>query len=67
MKKLILSFAFIGLFSFMTPTVATPIPDQSGCRTVIIECDDGTQHYAIICDLDDAFVWLDLLCPNNPE
>jgi hypothetical protein len=61
MKKLILSFAFIGLFSFTTLTNATPIPDQNGCHTETYTCADGTQHYVVICD-DDWGIWEGLLC-----
>ena len=63
MKKLILSFAFIGLFSLMTPTIATPLPTSNGCTTHVIVCSDGTQHYAIVCDDTDIYAWFELLCP----
>ncbi len=66
MKKLILSFAFIGLFSFMTPMAATPLPVPD-CYTAILDCNDGTSHYVVICDVSDWSMWGQLLCGYPAE
>lgn len=64
MKKIILSLAFIGLFSFMTPMIATPLPPGTGCTTYILTCPDPpyTQHYVVCCDGEDWETWVALLC-----
>lgn len=60
MKKLILGFAFLGLFTFATPKVTNA--DVQPCATYILTCGNGSQHYVVICDLEDAVVWSELLC-----
>jgi len=60
MKKLILSLAFIGLFSFMTPMEAAP--PSNDCTTKILVCSDGTEHYVVVCDIYDVIAWIELLC-----
>lgn len=67
MKKLILSFAFIGLFSFMTPMDAAPLPPSTGCYTAILDCGDGDLHYVVICDDTDWSIWGQLLCGYSAE
>lgn len=59
MKKLLFVFAFLGLFTLLTPQVADA---AEPCVPVILVCPDGTQHYVDICDYEDLQVWAELLC-----
>ncbi len=59
MKKLLISFAFLGLFSFVNPlNVSATEP----CVTVTIHCNDGSSHYAVCCDGEDFEFWRDYYC-----
>lgn len=59
MKKLLLVFAFLGLFTFLTPSVANA---AEPCIDVVLVCPDGTQHIVVICDYEDLQAWSELLC-----
>ncbi|MCD6113554.1 MAG: hypothetical protein J7J86_09870 [Bacteroidales bacterium] len=61
MKKIILIFAILGMFTFISPKEISAEP-QNPCTTIIIECPDGTSHYIIFCDLNDLVMWNHLLC-----
>jgi len=64
MKKLLLTFAFIGIISVILPNVA------NACSTVRIPCGDWsadndwteTVFIAYVCDLEDWDTWRDLKC-----
>lgn len=57
MKKIILGFAFLGLFTFATPKVT------NACNTIKLTC-NGQSHYVIVCDWEDINTWIDIYC--NP-
>lgn len=59
MKKLIYIFAFLGLFTFLTPKTASA---EQPCITVTLECDNGWEGYVVICDTDDLAGWAEIYC-----
>jgi len=64
MKKIILIFAILGMFTFISPKEASSEP-QNPCTTEILPCPDGTQHTVMVCDNNDYSVWTSLLCGPN--
>ncbi len=60
MKKIILGFAFLGLLTLATPKVANA--NVQPCVAYKLTCNNGSQHYVVICDFYDAVVWGELLC-----
>lgn len=63
MKKIALIFALLGLFTFGTPNVSEAgTPD---CYTIVITCDDGSQHTVMVCEWDDLEAWYEILCGEN--
>lgn len=60
MKKFLVIFSLLGLFTFITPKVANSAVDP--CTTEILQCCDGTEHYVVICDDQDWNAWEQLLC-----
>ena len=44
------------------PTISKEVPD--GCWTGILECCDGSMHTVMVCDEDDTWAWVQILCSN---
>lgn len=63
MKKIFIVLAFLGSFFFWAPKVSAE-PD---CQTHIIVCDDGSMHYAVVCNIDDLIAWFETLCDEIPD
>jgi|AntAceMinimDraft_15_1070371.scaffolds.fasta_scaffold467762_1 hypothetical protein len=59
MKKFLLIFAFLGLFTLVAPKVATA---EQPCATVTMACPDGITHIIVICDYEDIIAWAEILC-----
>lgn len=60
MKKFALVLAFIGLFTFLTPKIATSA--QPDCFTAVLVCENGSQHIVIFCDMEQWRDLYDILC-----
>jgi hypothetical protein len=63
MKKIFIALTFLGLFTFS----ATKVSAAPDCQTHIIVCDDGSMHYAVVCNHDDLLAWFEILCDETPE
>ena len=64
MKKFLLIFAFLGLFTIIAPKVATA---EEPCSTTTITCPDGITHIIVICDFEDIKSWAQILCGLGTE
>lgn len=70
MKKLFLAFAFLGLFTFLTPKVVDAVEPE--CETVLLVCNcGGGSHYVVVCGttqekIEDYLIWMELLCTPCP-
>lgn len=63
MKKLFLVFAFLGLFTFLTPKIADAA--EQGCYDIYMTCPNtGVTHLIVICDSEDWEAWKTILCGN---
>ena len=60
MKKIFYVLAFLGLFTFLTPKVASSA--EGDCVTVPMICPDNTVYYVMVCDPEDWFAWGEILC-----
>lgn len=65
MKKFFLAFAFLGLFTFMTPKTADAV--ENDCVVDLLICCDATVYYVVVCGnhferIVDYWTWQDLLC-----
>ena len=62
MKKIFYVLAFLGLFTFLTPKVASSA--EGDCYTVEVACvdDPGTIFYIMICEVEDWQAWSEILC-----
>lgn len=59
MKRILIGLAFLGMFSFWSPKVSAA---NDECETIVIECEDGSQHIVVVCSHKDLLAWFDLLC-----
>jgi hypothetical protein len=64
MKKLFMFIAIVGFFC-IAPTLNVSAEEEDPCATEILECPDGTQFYAIVCDDDDRRVFIKTLCGSG--
>lgn len=60
MKKILLVFAFLGLFAFLTPKVADA---EEPCHLELLHCTNtGVSYMVVVCDEWDLMVWGSILC-----
>lgn len=61
MKKLFLVFAFFGLFTFLTPSIADAA--EPDCYATTLYCTNtGVTHIVVVCDTWDLMIWGSILC-----
>lgn len=66
MKKFFLAFAFLGLFTFLTPKVVDAVEED--CYTTTLYCTNtGVTHIIVVCDDWDDIIWGSILCGYEDE
>ena len=69
--KTIAKFLLITLFSIVGIGQLNRInaaPEEPPCVTVAIVCPNGhLAGYAVICNMEDLYTWIEILCKENPN
>jgi len=61
MKKLLIGFAFFGLFAIALPAKAN-MTVQPDCKTYTMTCSSGGAYYVIACNQADKDFWASYYC-----
>lgn len=58
MKKLVITLMLLTFF--IASSGASAISEN--CKTSVLTCPDGRQHYVVWCNASDWWTWSELLC-----